>query len=55
MNKGILFIPIDKKNKKPDVLFDEIINQTIISGKWGFKEAYFGEHITDMHKKLHYQ
>ena len=52
MNKGIFFIPIDKKNKKPDVLFDEIINQTVISEKWGLNEAYFGEHITDMHEKI---
>lgn len=52
MNKGILFIPVDKQNKESSKLFDEIVNQTLASEKWGLKEAFFGEHITDMHEKI---
>ena len=52
MNKGIFFIPVNDQNKKNDVLFDEIISQTIEAEKWGIKEAFFGEHITDKHEKI---
>ncbi len=52
MNKGIFFIPVNDQNKKNDVLFDEIINQTVNAEKWGIKEAFFGEHITDRHEKI---
>ena len=34
------------------MLFDEIISQTIEAEKWGIKEAFFGEHITDKHEKI---
>ena len=51
MNKGIFFIPLDDQNKQNDLLFDEIIDQTITSEKLGLSEAFFGEHITDKHEK----
>ncbi len=52
MNKGIFFIPIDKKDKKNDILLDEIITETINAEKFGIKEAFYGEHITDRHEKI---
>ena len=52
MHKGIFFIPLDDQNKQNDLLFDEIIDQTITSEKLGLSEAFFGEHITDKHEKI---
>ena len=52
MQKGILFIPIDYRDKKPDVLFDEIIDQCNIVENFKFQEAFFGEHITDKYEKI---
>ena len=52
MNKGIFFIPLDDQDKQNDLLFDEIIDQTIESEKLGLNEAFFGEHITDKHEKI---
>ena len=51
MNKGIFLYRSTIKTKN-DVLFDEIISQTIEAEKWGIKEAFFGEHITDKHEKI---
>lgn len=31
---------------------DEIKNQIILADKLHFKEAFFGEHITDQHEKI---
>ncbi len=52
MNKGIFSIPVYKKNVSMDLVIDEIIGQTIQAEKWGLDEAFFGEHITDMHEKI---
>ena len=52
MDKGILFIPVNNQEKKNDILFDEIISETIDAEKWGIKEVFFGEHITDKHEKI---
>lgn len=52
MDKGILFIPVDERNKKNDLLFDEIIDQTINAENLGLIEAFFGEHITDKYEKI---
>ena len=52
MRKGIFFIPINDQNKEPDLLFDEVIEQTINAENWGLEEAFFGEHITDKHEKI---
>ena len=52
MHKGIFFIPVNDQNKKPDSLFDEVIEQTINAENWGLAEAFFGEHITDRHEKI---
>ena len=43
---------MDDQNKQNDLLFDEIIDQTITSEKLGLSEAFFGEHITDKHEKI---
>ena len=52
IQKGIFFIPVDNKHKQQDTLLDEIIDQTLSAEKWGLKEVYFGEHITDQHEKI---
>ena len=52
MKKGVFFIPIYKKNKKLSEITDEIKEQTILADKFHFKEAFFGEHITDQHEKI---
>lgn len=52
MKKGIFSIPVYKKNISMDLVIDEIIGQTIQAEKWGLDEAFFGEHITDMHEKI---
>ena len=52
MKKGIFSIPVYKKNISMDLVIDEIIGQTIKAEKWGLDEAFFGEHITDMHEKI---
>jgi len=49
MNKGIFFIPVNEQNKENNILFDEIISETIDAEKLGLTEAFFGEHITDKH------
>ena len=55
MNKGILFIPIYKKDKKPDVLFDEIINQTVISKKYKTISFPLNENWLDIGKIKDYK
>ena len=52
MKKGIFFIPCNDQNKKNDILFDEIIEQTLKAEQLGIAEAFFGEHITDRHEKI---
>ena len=52
MKKGIFFIPVNDQNKRNDLLFDEIIAQTLNAEKWNLHEAFFGEHITDKHEKI---
>lgn len=52
MKKGIFFIPCNDQHKESDILFDEIIQQTLNAEKLGISEAFFGEHITDKHEKI---
>ena len=52
MEKGLFSIPLYGKNTPFDKITDEITQQVIDSEKWGVKEAFFGEHITDRHEKI---
>ena len=44
MKKGIFFIPCNDQNKKNDILFDEIIEQTLKAEQLGIAEAFFGDY-----------
>ena len=52
MNKGLFSIPVYNQNISMDKVTDEIVDQIVNADKWGLKEAYFGEHITDKHEKI---
>ena len=52
MKKGLFSIPIYNQNIPLDQITDEITQQVIDSEKWGIKEAFFGEHISDKHEKI---
>ena len=52
MKKGIFFIPCNDQNKKNDILFDEIIEQTLKAEQLGIAEAFFGAYITDRHENI---
>ena len=52
MNKGIFFIPVNDQTVRNDIIFDQVISETTFADKNGFTEAFFGEHITDLHEKI---
>ena len=52
MNKGIFFIPVNDQTVRNDIIFDQVISETTFADKNGFSEAFFGEHITDLHEKI---
>ena len=51
MSKGIFFIPVFNKTKPYNEILDEVTQLTISAEKMGFKEAFYGEHITDKCEK----
>ena len=52
MNKGIFSIPVYNQNTSMTKMLNEVIAQVVKADKWGLKEAFFGEHITDKHEKI---
>ena len=52
MSKGIFFIPVYDKTKPYNEILDEVTQLTISAEKMGFKEAFYGEHITDKYEKI---
>mgnify|MGYP006092403061 CR=1 FL=1 len=52
MNKGIFCIPVYDQDVNFQQVLDEVISYTIEADKYKFKEAFFGEHITDKHEKI---
>ena len=52
MNKGIFSIPVYDQSTSFEKVLDEVISFTIQADGLDFDEAFFGEHIADMHEKI---
>lgn len=52
MNKGIFYIPLYQQKKDFSEILDEVVATLKFVDKKKFSEAFFGEHLTDMHEKI---
>tara|TARA_B100000029_G_C17600922_1_gene965728 strand:+ start:1139 stop:2185 length:1047 start_codon:yes stop_codon:yes gene_type:complete len=52
MHKGIFSIPVYDQSTSFEKVLDEVISFAVQADKLNFNEAFFGEHIADMHEKI---